>query len=139
MKANPLKKKKQTPKRTRMTLNKRIAAAPTQNKKWEIAAYAGLPTTQIQMLAFEIISTRVTTHPSAWKAETLERLKKRFADIFFPALLNDTPARFEELLEVMATNRREITYAKDGVVEWGNRRRLAAVRRAISSDRSMST
>ena len=44
--------------------------------------------------------------------------------MFFPALLNDTPKPFEELLEVMATNRREITYAKGGVVVWGNRPRL---------------
>jgi len=111
----------ENPKRNRLTLNKQIAAAPTHAKKWQIALHGGLPPTEIQRLPPEATGLRFTTHPKEWQAKAKEQLKQRFADQLFPALIKNDPAPFFELLEAMAKERREITYAVNGLVLYGKR------------------
>lgn len=110
------------PTKPRNTLNKQIASAPTRAAKWEIALTGGLPATKIQMLATQAIHWKFSTEKlEDWQIKAKERLKQDFANLLFPALVNNDPAAFFELLEAMAKLRREITFAKDGLVIYGNR------------------
>lgn len=110
--------------RSRLTLNKQIAAAPTRAEKKDIAAWGGKPPTEIQMLVTTVYINRSFANPKKWQIQEMERLKARFADLLFPALTKDDPAPFDELLTAMAQQRREITAAKDGFVLYGKRSKL---------------
>jgi len=112
---------KKIPKRTRLTLNKQIARAPTHAKKWEIALHGGLPPTQIQMLPSQATGLRFSSHPEDWNIKAKEQLKGRFAQLLFPALMENNPAPFLELLEAMAKERREVTRFDNGLVLYGRR------------------
>src|ERR1035437_3872146 len=123
--------KQQKEKHKRTTLNKLIARAPTRAAKWKIALHGGLPATKIQMLAAFAVHWRfITEELEDWQIKAKERLKQDFADLLFPALVNNDPAPFNELLEAMATLRREITFAKDGLVVFGNRPKPSAKKEA---------
>jgi hypothetical protein len=107
----------QIAKRTRLTLNRQIAAAPTRARKWEIALIGGLPPTKIQALAAQSVHWRfITEKLKDWQIKAKERLKQDFSNLLFPALVNNDPSPFFELLEAMAKLRREITFAKDGLL-----------------------
>jgi hypothetical protein len=110
------------PTKPRNTLNKQISSAPTRAAKWEIALIGGLPATKIQMLATQAVHWKFSTEKlEDWQLQVKERLKQDFADLLFPALVKNDPAPFNELLEAMAKLRREISFAKDGLVIFGNR------------------
>ena len=120
-----------TPTKPRNTLNKQIASAPTRAAKWEIALTGGLPETKIQTLAWMSVFWGFHTEKlTDGQLQAKERLKKDFADLFFPALVKNNPAPFNELLEAMAKLRREITFAKDGLVIFGNRPKPPAKKEA---------
>src|SRR5580658_8578296 len=107
-KAKPIKGNKS--KHERNTLGKLIANAPTRAAKWEIALHGDLPPTKIQMLAAQAVHWRSTEKLEDWQVKAKERLKQDFADLLFPALVKDDPTPFNELLEAMATLRRQITF-----------------------------
>jgi hypothetical protein len=119
------------PTKLRNTLNKQIASAPTRAAKWEIALTGGLPATKIQMLATQAVHWKFSTEKlEDWQLQAKERLKQDFADLLFPALVESAPTPFNELLEAMAKLRREITFAKDGLVIYGNRPKPPAKKEA---------
>ena len=123
--------KGQKSRRERNTLGKLIANAPTRAAKWAIALNGGLPTTKIEALAAQAVHWRfITEKLQDWQVKIKERLKQDFADLLFPALVKNDPAPFNELLEAMATLRREITFAKDGLVIYGNRPKPSAKKEA---------
>lgn len=98
-----------------------------------MALCGGAPPTKIQNLASFAVhfDSRFSTEKSEdWQIKSKERLKQDFADLLFPALLRDDPAPFNELLEAMAKLRREITFAKNGVVIYGRRPKPPAKREA---------
>lgn len=116
-----MKPNKQAAKQSRATLNKQIAAAPTLAERREIAGWGGKPPTEIQMLVTMVNGNRSFVNPEKSAIQERARLKARFADLLFPALIKDNPAPFNELLEAMAKERRELTTAKDGVLVYGKR------------------
>jgi hypothetical protein len=97
----------------RNTLNKKIAAAKTIGEKWLSALNGGEPPTEIQFLARQATALRKSlnnpnqpaTHGPGFHT-TCEQLNQRFTRLLFPALLEDNPAPFAELLEAMAKSRR---------------------------------
>ncbi len=94
-------------KRNRLTLNKQIATAPTHAKKWETALHGGNPPTAIQRLPSEAFGLhKPSPHGAEWQAKAIGQAKQRFADLLFPALMNDDPKPFEELLQAMAHRRK---------------------------------
>ena len=107
------------PKRTRQTLNKHIAAAPTRARKWELALLGGPPPTPIQSLARSAASFRT---PSAhgrevaeWEAEAKARLKNVFADLFFPLLVAGNTVPFEELIQEVRDLRKKLVSPEEWV------------------------
>jgi hypothetical protein len=91
----------------RNTLNKQIASATTFAQKWELALIGGTPTTPIQELPRTAAMLRdLTLRPPMSKAEAIERLKAQFANLLFPALMEDKSGPLEELIEAMAQRRR---------------------------------
>jgi hypothetical protein len=91
---------KKTPPVPRKTLNKRIAAAPTFAQKWEAAIFGGRAPTPIEALAFEAASVRrPSAHGHEWQKEAINRLKAKFTELLFPALMKDDSGPFEELME----------------------------------------
>jgi hypothetical protein len=98
----------------RNTLNKKIAAAKTTAGKWEIALHGGEPPTEIQFLPTQATGLRKSLndpnqpakHGPGFYTKACEQLKQRFTRLLFPALLEDNPAPFAELLEAMAKSRR---------------------------------
>jgi hypothetical protein len=114
--------KQQENKRTRNTLNRLIAGAPTHEEKWQNALIGGLPPTKIQALVTHTVFLGSHTEKlTDEQSQAKERLKRDFADLLFPALVKNDPAPFNELVEAMAVLRREITFAKDGVIVFGKR------------------
>lgn len=111
-KSKPAKDQKTTAKR--MTLNKLIASAPTRAKKWQTALHGGSPPTAIQQLPIEAIGLATpSAHGPEWQAREISHLKQKFADLLLPALMNDDPKPFEELLEAMAHRRKTtVSWAK---------------------------
>ena len=109
-------KPKQPPKKTRLTLNKQIADAPTHAKKWELALHGGKPPTAIQSLPMQAFGLQnPSPHGVEWQQKAIEQAKQRFADLLFPALMEDDPQPFEELLAAMA-HRRKTTVSLDEFV-----------------------
>jgi len=97
----------QIAKRTRLTLNKQIAAAPTRAQKWEIALHGGKPPTAIQQLPLQVIGlAEPSPFGAEWQAKAIEQAKKRFAELLFPALMKDDQKPFEELIQAMAHRRK---------------------------------
>lgn len=93
--------------RKRMTLNKQIANAPTLAKKWQIALNGGEPPTAIQRLPSEASGLAgPSSHGTDWRSNAIERLKQRFTDLLFPALLRDDTSAFEELVQAMVDRRK---------------------------------
>jgi len=94
-------------KKVRLTLNKQIAAASTRAQKWEIALLGGRPPSAIQNLPSQAFVLRgPSLHGEDWRANAIKQTKQHFADLLFPALLNDNPKPFQELLEAMASRRK---------------------------------
>jgi len=94
-------------KRKRSTLNKLIASAPTHATKWERALHAGYPPTAIQCLPSEAFGLqKPSAHGVEWQSKAIAQAKQKFAELLFPALMNDDPKPFEELLEAMAYRRK---------------------------------
>jgi len=99
----PLKMKKTK----RVTLNKQIATAPTRAKKWEVALNGGPPPTALQRLASEAFGMSTSSlHGAEWQSRAIEQLKRKFADLLFPALLRDDTGPFEELIAAMASRQK---------------------------------
>jgi hypothetical protein len=104
-------------KKNRSSLRKFINAGATIYDKWERAFYGGPPPTKIQSLALRAPCSRFAPGlEPEWLPEVNEGLKKEFADLLFPALLNDDPAPFQELLAAMAKERSRIVSCKNGFV-----------------------
>ena len=102
-----MKSKRQSGKPTRLTLNKRIASAPTHAGKWEVALHGGSPPTAIQRLVSEAFGlVAPSPHGAEWQAKALAQVKLRFADLLLPALMKDDPRPFEELIQAMAFRRK---------------------------------
>ena len=121
LKANTAKEQKRTAKR--ITLNKLIAGAPTLAEKWEIALQGGKSPTAIQRLPFEAIGLAMPSpHGAEWQAQAIAQTKKKFVDIFFPALMKDDPKPFEELIQAMAY-RRKTTVSLDEFIRRKNQQR----------------
>ena len=113
----------QNEKRKRTTLNKLIASAASRADKWNIALLGGKPRTEIQNLPFFVFGLQnPSPHGEEWRLQTIEVWKKKFADLFFPALMKDDPRPFEELLEAMA-HRRKTTFPIDEFVRRMNKER----------------
>jgi hypothetical protein len=95
------------PKKTRKTLNEQIKAAPTHADKWQTAASGGPPLTPIQQLAFDAFPLQLPVgNGTDWKKHLTEQLKTRFADLFFPSLMDGKTQPFVELIEAMAESRK---------------------------------
>lgn len=111
-KNKPGNKPKET--RKRNTLNKQIAAAPTHAKKWHIALLGGKPRTEIQNLALFVGGLQPPCpFGEEWLSQAIKNWKRKFADLFFPALVKNDIQPFEELIQAMADRRRsELTPEK---------------------------
>jgi hypothetical protein len=94
--------------KTRQTLNKHIASAPTLADKWEVAIHGGKPPSAIQKLPAQAfrINNPALSHGPEWNTKVMQQLKKKFVDLLLPALIKDDPRPFEELLEAMAYRRK---------------------------------
>ena len=80
----------------------------------------GLPPSKIKILAeHSVYLGSYAENLTAGQLKSKELLKRDFADLLFPALVKNDPAPFNELLEAMAKLRREITFAKNGVIVRG--------------------
>ncbi len=63
--------------------------------------------TEIEKLAFEAHSLRgKQAHGEKWKAEAIARLKVRFAEALFPALMLDSTEECHKIVEAMNASRR---------------------------------
>jgi len=100
------------PKALRETLNKRIAAAPTLGQKINLALRDGAPPpSPIEDLVFFCAGfppEGIPPEMRPWYDGAMSRLKQRFADLFFPALVADRSQPFMDLLEAMAKRRKEL-------------------------------
>jgi hypothetical protein len=95
------------PVQLRETLKKIIEAAPTFARKWQEAVRGGKPASAIQKLPFDAAHLRHKSgHGPQWQAEAIERLKAKFTDLLFPALMKDEKGPFDELIAAMADCRK---------------------------------
>ena len=86
----------------RSTPGKAIAAAPTFAQKWRAIMDGGKPATELEKIAFEASLFRTpSAHGPEWQAGAEARLKARFADALFPALVYGDKKLFKQLLEFM--------------------------------------
>ena len=108
----------------RQTLQRQIAAAPTHAQKWKIAVEAGNPLSEIERLTLDAaMLRRVSQHGKEWQDEALARLKESFATALFPALMQDKPEKFEDLIRAMADTRNQL--------EKGYRNKLSPKKRPV--------
>lgn len=105
--SNAMKREKQGAKRSRATLNKQIAAAPTLAEKSDIALSGGQPAfTEIQMLSWLTALQSPCPYGEVALANTVKAYKQKVADLLFPALVNNDIQIFEELILAMKEQRR---------------------------------
>jgi hypothetical protein len=86
----------------RKTLGKPIAAARTFADKWQVIMDGGAPITELEKIVFEAVHFRTpSAHGIKWQTEAEARLKARFAEALFPALVRGDKKPFKQLLELM--------------------------------------
>ena len=102
-----MKPKKQVAKRSRATLNKQIASAPTLAEKSDIALRGGQPAfTEIQTLAWLTALQPPCRVGEEDFAKMVKSYKQKVADLLFPALVNNDIQVFEELILAMKKQRK---------------------------------
>jgi hypothetical protein len=118
--------------RSRMTLNKQIANAPTLARKWETALLGGNPPTSIQRLPSEAVGLMTPSpHGEEWRTTAIEQLKQRFTDLLFPALLKDDTRPFEELIQAMRKHRKARVSLPEFIRLQGQQRKLKPTKKEI--------
>jgi hypothetical protein len=87
----------------RKTLPQQIASCKTTEQKWGASLWGGPPPTAIEQFAFDAYTlAQPTAHGPQWHKEARDRMKARFSDLFFPALMKDEREPFQELVEAMS-------------------------------------
>jgi hypothetical protein len=115
-----------------MTLNKKIAKAPTLARKWEIALHGGNPPTAIQRLPSEAVGLATPSmHGAKWQAKATEQLKQRFSDLLFPALVKDDTGPFEELIQAMRERRKTHVSLDEFIRRQEHARKIKPTKREI--------
>jgi hypothetical protein len=118
--------------RSRITLNKLIASAPTHAKKWEIALHGGTPPTSIQQLPTEAFGLSFPSpHGQEWQSNAIEQLKQKFANLLFPALLKDDTRPFEELIEAMRKRRKANVSIDEFIRRQAHQRKIKPAKKEV--------